>query len=416
MDHRIHHLDLFVTEACNLACPYCFAASQPRRNPGWEECRTAVDWLVEGSRADKVHITLWGGEPVLRFELLRRVVDHARRRGAALRKRVTFSMPTNATLLDEEVLEWIRTQDVQVFLSIDGDERTQAGRPTASGANSHAVAAKGLRRALASKMKRPVSVRMTVTPSNARSLALNVKYFFDSGVKELLIYPALDIEWSTESLEDYARGQRELVSVFAERCRGIDDPNRWPVLKAWRPILRRLLDGVPKRERNGNIRYCGAGTKMAAIGVDGTFYPCHRFVFYARDGSERFDLGNFEQGLHLERGEPIGDLRREEMRGIERCVECELYDLCTFSCVAINYATTGSLVKIPPLACALMKAQIEACRMVHSQLATDPRYARYLGRSLSWALRRASEELGTRAWELYGTGKESPGGSRCRSS
>lgn len=407
MEHDVRHLDLFVTEACNLACPYCFASAKPRRAPTWHECRHAVDWLIEGSRAERVHITLWGGEPLLRISLLEKIVDHARNRAAALGKRLTLSMPTNATLLDDEALRWIRGEDIQVFLSIDGDETTQAGRPTKAGDNSHRLAAEGLHRVLAYELRRPVSVRMTITPSNAALLADNVDYFFRAGVRELLIYPALDTDWSDEAIGEYTRGQREVVAVFGDLVRGIDDPRSWPVLKAWRPILRRLLDGVPERDRGGKIRYCGAGTRMVAIGVDGTLSPCHRFVFYARERDERFDLGAFERGLRLDRGRSIGELKSDELRGVARCVECDLYDLCTFSCVAINYATTGSLRDIPHVACKLMKAQVEACRALHSQLAADPRYARYLGRSLSWALLRASDELGERAWELYGSSSHS---------
>jgi uncharacterized protein len=406
MGHRIQHLDLFVTEACNLACPYCFAAAAPRSNPSLEGCLRLVDWLILEGETEKAHLTLWGGEPLLRAELTRQIVAHGRRRGAEAGKRVTFSMPTNATLLDEEVLGWIEENDVQIFLSIDGGPESQAGRPLRSGASSHELASKGLRRALQAGLAQPPSVRMTVTPDNVYALAANVRYFLDQGVRELLIYPALDQPWSPEAIERYAACQRALAGDLIRLVRRVGAPAEIPVLKAWRPILRRLLDGIPERRRQGRLPQCGAGTRMVAAGVDGSFSPCHRFTFYARDRGDRFDLGSLDRGLALDKGLAMGELTIEAMTGVTRCVDCELFDLCTYTCVAINYATTGALDRIPEIACRLMAAQIDGCKIVHSQLMGDPRYARFLGRSRAWALRRASEELGQRAWELYRSMRE----------
>ncbi len=360
-----------------------------------------VDWLITKGDTEKAHITLWGGEPLLRFKLLREVVDHAQHRGAETGKRVTFSMPTNATLLDDEILSWIKDNEIQIFLSIDGDADTQRGRPLRSGASSHELASRGLDRAMRAGLPKLPSVRMTVTPDNVGSLAANVRYFLGRGVRELLIYPALDTAWSQEAVALYATGQRELAEDFVRLAASVGSRAEIPVLKAWRPILRRLFDGIPARPRQGRLPQCGAGTRLVAAGVDGRFSPCHRFVFYAPRGDDRFDLGGLEQGLALEKGARIGELTIEGMSGLVRCVDCEHFDLCTYSCVAINYATTGALDRIPRAACELMSAQIQACRFVHSQLGGDPRYARYLGRSRGWALQRASVALGERAWELY---------------
>ena len=80
--HPVRRLDLFVTERCNLACRYCFAASQPRPDPSAEQLCRWVDWLLR-AEAHSVHITLWGGEPLLREQVLRRVVAFAQQRAAA---------------------------------------------------------------------------------------------------------------------------------------------------------------------------------------------------------------------------------------------------------------------------------------------------------------------------------------------
>jgi len=127
VSHAVRRLDLFVTEACNLACGYCFAATQNRKDPSPEESLRAIDWLMR-SEAKRLHVTFWGGEPLLRFELIKRLVGHARSSARRAGKRVTFSMPTNATRLDEDVVAWLEAEGVRIFLSIDGDEAGQRER------------------------------------------------------------------------------------------------------------------------------------------------------------------------------------------------------------------------------------------------------------------------------------------------
>ncbi len=409
MSHGVRRLDLFVTEACNLACPYCFAATEPRPAPREQDVLRAVDWLLE-SDSDRVHVTFWGGEPLLRRASIEKVVAYAEAEARARGKRVGFSMPTNATRLDDDAVRWLESHRVRLFLSIDGDEEGQRTRPLRGGGSSHRLAEEGLRSAVRAGSGAPPSVRMTVTPANAARQAAAARYFLGLGVQRLLIYPAYDQAWSEEDLARFEAGQRELGELFVELVRRSEDPASVPVLEAWRPILRRLLDGVPARPRSGELRHCGAGRELVALAVDGTLAPCHRFVFYGRERGDDVALGDLDRGVDPARAEPYQALRVEEMQGRTRCVECDLFDLCTFGCVAIGYATTGELHRVPETACRLVEAQVGACRAVHAEVHRDPRYAVHLGRSVRKALRATARELGRRALRAYSLGNGVPDG------
>jgi alpha-tubulin suppressor-like RCC1 family protein/uncharacterized Fe-S cluster-containing radical SAM superfamily protein len=167
--HDVQRLDLFITEACNLACTYCFESHKPRKTPEIEQCERAIDWLMRAS-SPKVHVTLWGGEPLLFKPALRHMVAYARAAASSAKKSVTFSMPTNGTLLDEETLRWIDEEKIALFLSIDGDAIGQSTRPTHGGASSYDMAMEGLRLA-AAHLPKPPPVRMTVTPENVEHMA-----------------------------------------------------------------------------------------------------------------------------------------------------------------------------------------------------------------------------------------------------
>jgi len=399
----VRRLDLFVTERCNLACNYCFAAAGAAADPSEQQCLQAIDWLVLQSEADHLHVTFWGGEPLLRKPLLRRLVRHAQRQAHDAGKTVSFSLPTNASLVDDETVAWIERRGIEVFLSIDGDARAQRARPLRSGGCSHERVAAGMRRALSQRWMRAKvpALRLTVAPDDAGRLADNVRYFAAHGAQQLHIYPAQDQLWSRSQLSGYERGQRELAEWLIERVAHGADQVAVPALGAWQPILRRLFDGVPVRQRSGLLRHCGAGGELVALGTDGRLWPCHRFIFYARRRGEDLSLGSIAGGIDGRRSARYAAIAREQLHGTERCVECDIYDLCTHGCMAINYATTGELAAVGPAACALMRTQVEACHSVHEALAGDPAYAAYLGRPATRSLAHAAAKLGARALAAY---------------
>jgi uncharacterized protein len=403
-------LDLFLTEACNLACPYCFAASGQGGQMSAELARQAVDWLV-AQPAERLHITFWGGEPLLRRDLLRELIERAKRGAASQHKSITFSLPTNATLLDEQTAGWLADEGVHIFLSIDGDAVAQAERPRRDGGSSHAAAVAGLRAATAAQGRAP-AVRMTLAPRNAGRAAESVAFFAAEGVREVLAYAAFDQRWSESELADFARGQRELARWLVDAIRASVDPRREvPRLRAWIPILQRLQRGS-RRRRAGTLRHCGAGDELLALRVDGRWAPCHRFVFYDDRGAPRYDGGTLEAPAASAAIDRLGTLQIEQLEGETRCIDCDLFDVCTIGCVAIGVGAAGGPEQIPPVACRLQREQVAACRQVSAELGDDARLAHYLGREVRDMLGEAAARIGASAHRRYLASRGSTGPAR----
>jgi len=79
------HMELFLTEECNHRCDYCFVREKDRsRNMPEAIARRAVELLLrDGRRSPRSEIMFFGGEPLLRFPLLARLVEFARERAVA---------------------------------------------------------------------------------------------------------------------------------------------------------------------------------------------------------------------------------------------------------------------------------------------------------------------------------------------
>ena len=117
----IRHLELFITENCNLRCEYCFASDMEKKDIPSDLAHKAIDFLFENSKGERfVIVSFWGGEPLLRFPMIKKLVMYSLESAKQEGKRIRFSIPTNATLLNEEILGFIQKHTISVSLSIDG--------------------------------------------------------------------------------------------------------------------------------------------------------------------------------------------------------------------------------------------------------------------------------------------------------
>lgn len=77
-------IELMVSQRCNLRCSYCYADGGSYHNMGDMDekiGRQAIDFLFTHSSAKSVMISFFGGEPLLRFDLIRKFVEYAKKLG-----------------------------------------------------------------------------------------------------------------------------------------------------------------------------------------------------------------------------------------------------------------------------------------------------------------------------------------------
>lgn len=212
---------------CNYGCSYC---NQSSTAPDATVTRTAdadtflaslPGWL-QGSPA---RIEFWGGEPLLYFAKLRRLVPALRRKFPA----ATFSMVTNGSLLDEEILDFIAQWDLQVGVSHDGPGQHLRGPdPFDDPARAHWLRELWRRRGGA---RGRVTFNVVLTPQNADLGATRAWLARRIGDPEV----ALDTEG--------------IVSVYDDRT--LAGPGHWSA-----EDYRRLHQGIVDGFRSGAaLRY-----------------------------------------------------------------------------------------------------------------------------------------------------------------
>ena len=111
------------TLRCNQKCVYCHSAAE-------QECKKEFD--MEEKTADKVlefvfqtpskNITIefQGGEPLLNFEIVKYLVKKAKEKNSKCKKEMRFALVTNLTKMNDEIIGWIKDENIDVTTSLDG--------------------------------------------------------------------------------------------------------------------------------------------------------------------------------------------------------------------------------------------------------------------------------------------------------
>jgi uncharacterized protein len=138
---------LMVSDACTLACPYCYGSASPDGELMPPELAiSAVDFTIDNAlESGTPLVTLafnGGGEPTTNWDVLRLSVEHAERRTQQQRLGLRTILVTNGMISRHQV-QWIARHIQALTVSIDGPPSVQDyQRPTVAGSgSSHRVTA-----------------------------------------------------------------------------------------------------------------------------------------------------------------------------------------------------------------------------------------------------------------------------------
>ncbi|QEE28412.1 quinohemoprotein amine dehydrogenase maturation protein [Terriglobus albidus] len=341
-DFPLQSIVLNITNQCNLSCSYCYEFGEdkiatPDGKPkfmDWHTAKASVDYLFESaSSRDALHITFFGGETLMNFPLLQKVVDYARGLAKEKNVRIGFSLTTNATLLTTKIIEYLADNEIGVTVSIDGTKEMQDKfRIFSNGKGSYDVIKPKIKELIARHRSRPIAARVTLT----------------SGASDVLkIYDHLKNEFNFHEVA-FAP-----VTTSPNRLYSIGEPGMDKVLEQFSELAKDYLQSALRGEHHGfsNVSDtlaelhqgvnkslpCGAGLGMVGVGPSGDIAPCHRFV-----DSDDHVIGHIDTGIDMEkRGE---FLKKGRIDGKYDCHSCWARPLCAGGChheAFVRYGDSG---------------------------------------------------------------------------
>jgi len=118
-------ITLELTEKCNMRCKYCIYHENQggyRRfgnaDMTFDIAKKAIDDLVINSGEETIHVTFYGGEPLLKFNLIKNCIDYCKN---FKDKKISYAITTNCTLVTKEIAEYFsKLKNLHITASLDG--------------------------------------------------------------------------------------------------------------------------------------------------------------------------------------------------------------------------------------------------------------------------------------------------------
>ncbi len=336
---------LHVAHDCNLRCRYCFASTGEfhgdRMLMSEAVGRAALNFLIarSGSRRN-LEVDLFGGEPLLNFEVVKAIVAYGRMLERKHNKVIRFTMTTNCVGLDQSKIEYLNREMHNIVLSLDGrPEVHDAMRPAINGKGSYAISLKNAQAMVKARGEKEHYVRGTFTNRNL-DFTEDVKSLRDAGFTQISMEPVVLAPDSP-----YAILEEHVGAVLDEYDRLTAFLQESIADGKWFNYFHFMVDfdnGPCLRKR---ITGCGAGTEYVAITPDGDIYPCHQFV-----GEEGFSMGNVLAGTFDTALQTA--FAGCTVRTKVKCQSCWAKYFCSGGCAANAYKYNGDIMKPHEITCA----------------------------------------------------------------
>lgn len=340
---------LHITNACNLACPYCYvrkSSAQMTLAVGLRALSALFTTAARnGFRAVKLKYA--GGEATLHFDLVRQLHEAAQGWSDRTGIELHAVLLTNGTHMTRADVDWCRTQGVELMISLDGvGQLHDQLRAHTSGAGTFARIEKLVDSLLTPGMLRP-DITMTVTQANASGVAELVRWaIVDRGLPvNLNLYRPAATAGVASGLN---LDEQAIVDGIGEAYDLIEQTMPPPALFAG------LLD---RTQLHGHTHTCGVGSSYVVVKHDGQIAQCQMHLASAQTFTPQSDL------IALVAGGPIQSLAVDD-RPV--CSHCLWRYRCTAGCPLMAYQLTGRW-DLPSPYCRIYQALLPRAVRAHAR-------------------------------------------------
>lgn len=348
----MYSLTLEINQRCNLKCRYCYLGDKNGDKMEIQTAKKAIDMAFQKVKLHKDH-KLWvdfvGGEALLDFKMIEMLVEYIEKKNLNEHNELLFSVTTNATVFNKEIINFLIEKQFALKVSIDGNkEINDRNRISCTGYSVHDKIMENLKyvRSFEERTGRYVQVTNVITENNYESYFESLVYLTKTlGFKMIDTALDLSVPWNNTQMEILSNEIKKSFRYFIEQAKkqnGFYWEFAEKVIKFRDPII-----------KNSTKKFycCGAGIVSAYIRTDGTIFACPGNL------EETVCLGNLDKGFKKEKM-----LELKNFNGIdnEECANCEIADYCVErSCMMQNIAVTGDKNKPAPIFCRMRRLMFE---------------------------------------------------------
>lgn len=248
-------LSILPTNKCNFSCSYCYSREgRDATEVSQEALDRTLEFFINPDRTKSRELTisyLGGGEPMMCWNLFKHSLDYSNLLAERYGFKLMNSVNTNGSILNDEIIKYIKKYDVTVCVTFEVFEdiqNAQRGQWEVVRRNIKTMLDNGIR----------VIISSIITPLSVARMSQLVKTITLEypGVKTLVIEPVVDMQSSTfNTLEDLSKFYNDYSDQFFESLPTAETNNI------------RLLNSVIRKLWRKHIRFCDGEISLTALGT-----------------------------------------------------------------------------------------------------------------------------------------------------
>jgi len=206
---------LHITKKCNMNCSYCYEQDKESEYT-WEEIKDTIDNIFSKT-TEKAHIEFLGGEPMLRWDLVKKSFEYINTNYNKLLKYATIT--TNGTVLNDEIIEFLKNNELQYAISLDGTKYSNQLRFMKDYSCGYDVVVPNIVKLIENKIS--VNVHIVTHPYNIAWMFENIKHLYELGVRHIGIGTIQGTIIIDENYCNIFKQQIKLISDFVIKHPGL---------------------------------------------------------------------------------------------------------------------------------------------------------------------------------------------------
>lgn len=346
LNSNASQLILVVTEACNLRCHYCVYSEQYEFQKGYKDVSMTIETAMKAIDHYKLwfnekrehgfqgnpRISFYGGEPFLEFNLIKQIVAYCKN----IDFEVEFLATTNATVMTDEIIEFIVDYNFNMSYSLDGNQlNNDRNRVFINGNGTHHAIVKNIKKIQLEKKNKDKNIPFNIVCCfDSHTDMGDVTQFFKEleqlvgsfGIMYNEIYK-YDTEYYNYSKERYRKGEIDNDDTTLKKSIEIlrtqfiqDSKDQNYISDAVRLLFQSFY--LYKNRCQGSCgvldNACAVGDKMC-FDAEGKLYVCEK-------ATQQFELGDIHVGMDWERATKITN-EFLNMKS-ENCSNCNISRMC----------------------------------------------------------------------------------------
>ncbi|QQR80750.1 MAG: His-Xaa-Ser system radical SAM maturase HxsB [Deltaproteobacteria bacterium] len=294
-----------VTLRCDHSCGYCQVSRQNVANTKYdmspETADKSVD-LVFKSASDTIKIEFQGGESLLNFSLVKRIVLRALEKNKTANKNLQFIIATNLSNITDDQLEFCKLYNILISTSLDGTEDLHnANRPLPS-QDSYKRFSTNLERVRSKLGYGGVSALMTTTTLSLQRPKEIIDEYVKLGFRSIFLRSISPYGFATRTKNLSFYETEEFLKFYKTGLDHILNLNRKGIELSEslaEIILRKILTPFPTHFVDLQSP-AGVGIGAVVYNYDGLVYLSDEARMLAEMGDKHFALGDVHQNTYAE--------------------------------------------------------------------------------------------------------------------